>query len=77
MIAAPDDTGETAEGAADNGNRGAIIRLFGAILIILGGLDIMLSWRGGFQVAPFHGLLLVGGILLCIAGAVRRQRNLD
>jgi len=65
-----------AEGAADGGknaNRGAIIRLFGVILVILGALDIMLSWRGGFAVAPFHAMLLVGGLLLCLIGAIRRQ----
>ncbi|MDA1099871.1 MAG: hypothetical protein O2967_12890 [Proteobacteria bacterium] len=65
-----------AKGAVDGGkntSRGAIIRLFGVILVILGALDIMLSWRGGFAVAPFHAMLLVGGLLLCLIGAIRRQ----
>ena len=53
-------------------NRGAIIRLFGVILIILGALDTMLSWRGGFEVLPFHAMLIVMGLLLCLIGAIRR-----
>jgi hypothetical protein len=53
--------------------RGAIIRLFGVILVILGTLDTMLSWRGGFEVLPFHAMLIVTGLLLCLIGAIRRQ----
>lgn len=59
--------------SAERGNRGAIIRLFGVILVILGALDIMLSWRGGFEVVPFHAMLIVTGLLLCLIGAIRRQ----
>ena len=55
------------------GSRGAIIRLFGVILVILGTLDIMLSWRGGFAVEPFHAALIGVGLLLCLIGAIRRQ----
>jgi hypothetical protein len=67
---------EDAEGTAESGDnaaRGAIIRLFGVILVILGTLDIMLSWRGGFAIDPFHAMLLIGGLLLCLIGAIRRQ----
>ncbi len=60
-------------GTQDTGNRGAIIRLFGVILIILGTLDVMLSWRGGFSVVPFHAMLIVAGVALCLIGAIRRQ----
>jgi hypothetical protein len=55
------------------GNRGAIIRLFGVILIILGTLDIMLSWRGAFDIMSFHVFLLAAGLFLCLIGAIRRQ----
>ena len=55
------------------GNRGAIIRLFGVIMIILGWLNTMLSWRDGFEVVPFHALLIVTGLILCLIGAVRRH----
>jgi hypothetical protein len=54
-------------------NRGAIIGLFGVILIILGALNTMLSWRGGFEVLPFHTMLIVTGLLLCLIGAIRRH----
>ncbi len=72
MKAEMEETEETAE-SGNNTSRGAIIRLFGVILVILGTLDIMLSWRGGFEVAPFHAMLLIGGLLLCLIGAIRRQ----
>ena len=35
----------------DDPSRGAIIRLFGVILIILGTLNSMLMWRGGFMLS--------------------------
>lgn len=56
-------------------NRGAIIRLFGVILVILGTLDIMLSWRGALDVVPFHVMLIATGLLLCLVGAIRRQNQ--
>ncbi len=55
-------------------SRGAIITLFGAILVILGGLNVMLSWRGGFADDPFPAGLIAAGLLLCLIGAIRRQR---
>lgn len=54
-------------------SRGAVIKLFGVILIILGSLDTMLSWRGGLELLPFHGALIATGILLCLIGAVRQH----
>ena len=56
-----------------DGNRGAIFRIFGVILIILGWLDTMLSWRGGFEIHPFHAMLLVTGLVLYTIGAIRRR----
>ena len=57
----------------DTNNRGAIIRLFGVILIILGGLNAMLSWRGGFEVIPFYVILIATGLFLCLVGSILRQ----
>ena len=65
-------TDEPAETSGGN-TRGAIIRMFGVILVILGALDTMLSWRGGFEVHPFHAMLIVTGLLLCLIGAIRRR----
>jgi multisubunit Na+/H+ antiporter MnhG subunit len=56
-------------------HRGAVIRIFGVILIILGALDTMLSWRGGFEVVPFHAMLIATGLLLCAVGAIRRGKR--
>jgi hypothetical protein len=58
-------------------SRGAVIRIFGVILIILGGLDIMLSWRGGFEILSFHAMLMVSGLVLYAIGAIRRRNRLD
>jgi len=58
-------------------NRGAVVRLFGVILVILGTLDMMLSWRGSFEVVPFHAALVVVGLFLCLIGAVLRQGRAD
>lgn len=58
-------------------SRGAVIRIFGVILIILGGLDIMLSWRGGFEILSFHALLMITGLVLYAIGAIRRNSRLD
>ncbi|MCP4381036.1 MAG: hypothetical protein GY798_06390 [Hyphomicrobiales bacterium] len=58
-------------------SRGAILRLFGVILIILGALDIMLSWRGGFEVFSFHVMLFVTGQVLYVIGAIRRRDRPD
>ena len=54
-------------------NRGAIFRIFGVILLILGALDTMLSWRGGLEVQAFHAGLIGVGVLLCVIGAIRRH----
>ncbi len=63
---------ETADDGSDN-SRGAIIRLFGVILIILGALNSMLSWRGGFDFFSFQVLLFAVGLLLCLIGTIRNQ----
>ena len=56
-------------------NRGVNIRLFGVVLIILGALNSMLSWRGGFALTDTHVLLIVSGIALYAIGAIRRGRG--
>ncbi len=61
-------------GISNDNNRGAIIRLFGVILIILGSLNTMLSWRGGFEVLPLHAALIATGFLFYAIGAVLRSR---
>jgi len=54
--------------------KGVIPRLLGVVAIILGSLDSMLSWRGGFEVEPFYIALILGGVLLYIAGSLARNR---
>lgn len=67
-------TDERTDLPTDN-NRGAVIKLFGVILIILGGLNSMLSWRGGFEVIPFYAILIITGAVLCLIGSILRQRG--
>lgn len=60
--------------ASINSNKGAIIKIFGVVLIILGVLDSMLAWRGGLSFTGFYVFLLGGGALLYAVGAVRQGR---
>lgn len=55
----------------DGNRKGAITKLFGVVLIFLGVLDSMLSWRGGSSVSVFYVWLIACGLLLYAAGAVR------
>jgi len=55
--------------------RGAVVKLFGVILIILGALNTMLSWRGGFDVLSLPVFLISAGLVLCLIGSVLRQKN--
>ena len=63
----PDD--ETAR--RDPPNRGVAIKLLGVVLIFLGVLDSMLSWRGGFAVNETYILLIACGFFLFAIGAIR------
>ena len=56
----------------DERKKGVKTKLFGVILILLGVLDSMLSWRGGFVVSDFYVLLIASGIFLYIIGAIRQ-----
>ncbi len=63
----------TTERDMDHGapRKGAIIKLFGVVLIFLGAMDSMLSWRGGFAVAGFYIALIAAGFVVYALGAVR------
>ena len=39
--------------------KGVVTKLFGVILIFLGVLDSMVSWRGGFAVSEVYALMIV------------------
>ena len=58
---------------SDRPARGYIIRLFGVVLIFVGALDSMLSWRGGFAVGDFYLFLIASGLVLYGVGSVRRR----
>ncbi len=51
-------------------NKGVIPKLLGVVAIILGFLDSMLSWRGGFELDPLIIGLTLGGIFLYITGSL-------
>ena len=59
--------------------KGVVTKIFGGILIILGSLDMMLSWRGSMEVNPFHAGIFMTGIVLFALGAAmgasRRQSD--
>ncbi len=54
---------------------GAVVKLFGVILIILGALNTMLSWRGGFDVLSLPVFLIAAGLVFCLIGSVLHQHN--
>ena len=56
-------------------SRGAIIRLFGVILIILGTLNSMLMWRGGFVLSNLYVGMIASGLFLYLIGAIRRGKE--
>ncbi len=51
--------------------KGVVTKLFGVILIFLGVLDSMVSWRGGFAVSEIYALMIVAGLALYAVGAIR------
>jgi multisubunit Na+/H+ antiporter MnhG subunit len=59
----------------DEARKGAIPKIFGVILIFLGILDSMLSWRGGFALNSFYVFLMASGAFLYFIGAVRQGRE--
>lgn len=59
------------------GPGGAKTRLFGVILVFLGMLDSLLSWRGGMTPSGFHVLLVAAGLFLLFIGAVRRRNAIQ
>ena len=59
-------------GAGQAGPRkGVVTKLFGVILIFLGVLDSMVSWRGGFAVSEVYALMIAAGLALYAVGAIR------
>ena len=50
-------------------------KLFGAILIMLSGLDYLLAVKGNFAPPVFTVSLFVAGIILCIWGVVVDNRS--
>ena len=55
--------------------KGVMTRLFGVILIILGILDSMLAWRGGFAVSDLYVVLISFGVFVYFIGALQRGSN--
>ncbi len=60
---------------AHDSSRGAIIRLFGVILVILGTLDSMLMWRGGFVLSTVYIGMIASGLFLYLIGTIRRRNR--
>jgi len=51
--------------------KGVVTKIFGVILVFLGVLDAMVSWRGGFAVSELYLLMIVAGLALYAVGAIR------
>ncbi len=63
----------------DDGPRNGVkTKLLGVVLVFLGAMDSMLSWRGGFEVSGYYFLLIALGIFVYVIGAIRaRPANED
>ncbi len=70
--ATPPETPQTSEPGVVA--RGTILKVFGVILICLGGLDSLLAWHGKLGANPFFMALLFGGALIYAVGAIRQGR---
>jgi hypothetical protein len=53
--------------------KGAIIKLFGVVLVVLGTLNSMLMWRGGFDVSELYLLMIVSGLFVYGIGSVKSR----
>jgi hypothetical protein len=52
--------------------KGVITKLFGVVLVFVGALDSLLSWRGGLVVNDFYLALIGLGVFLFAIGAIRQ-----
>jgi uncharacterized membrane protein len=59
----------------DGPNKGAVIKLFGVVVLALGLLNSLLSWRGGLAVSGLSVLLIGSGAYLYVIGAIRRTSD--
>ena len=57
--------------------RGAKTRLLGVIILFLGLLNAMLSWRGGFALNAGPIVLIGLGLFVYALGAIRRTESRD
>ncbi|MAF47006.1 MAG: hypothetical protein CMM10_01960 [Rhodospirillaceae bacterium] len=55
--------------------KGVIPRLFGVVLIFVGILDAMLSWRAAVAVENFYLILVALGLVFYVIGGIRRRQD--
>ena len=55
--------------------KGVKTKLFGVVLVFLGTLDGMLSWRGGIEVSNFYLFLFAAGVFLFVIGTIRQAND--
>ena len=53
--------------------RGVIPRLIGVMLIFIGALDAMLSWRAGNVIENFYIFLIAAGLFFVVIGLIRKK----
>ncbi len=55
--------------------KGVKTRLIGVVLIFLGFMDSLLSWRGGVELSDFYVLLIAAGLGLYAIGSIRNTHG--
>lgn len=50
------------------------LKIIGFIVLLLGSLNTMLAWKGGFVGSDFYMVLIGSGLLLLLMGSILGQR---
>lgn len=66
------DTMTTDHQLPNESSKGLLLRVLGVVCVLVGALDCMLAWRGGFSISLMYLVFIAAGILLFVLGAIRR-----
>jgi hypothetical protein len=50
------------------------LKVIGFMVLLIGTLNVMLAWKGGFVGSDFQMVLIGGGLIMMVMGAVAGQR---
>lgn len=71
MTEAPEISADKSAPAEDAPKKGVKTKIFGVCLLLLGMMNVMLAWRGSFEVPPLQIGILITGAFFYIVGVIR------